>query len=311
MTTAIPAAHAIAARIEDAVRRRTPFSFVRLGDGEGCLLRHPVPLVAEDREYFKTHFGGACSYEMILAIRNNLLGAISTADLVGVRDDVLLAVDSAVLLDEGAPTFLEAFKSAVPLRKVEHGIDVYAAKRVFRLLKWFREECTCDDRLCSQWVCYDLATSGFWERLLRGGNAIGLIHCSPDLPEIIRSVCGVDVESILVPDKAVGQVQWASSGGICGDHFPHYFESVCDRLRRPLGGQVFLVGAGLVGKGYLKVIKDNGGIGLDLGALLDAWDGRATRPLVYRDKSAAWQTSATPPSEFAIGRDRHELPKSG
>ena len=82
------------------------------------------------------------------------------------------------------------------------------------------------------------------------------------------------VESILVPDKALPEAQRDNSARSA--HYPDEFERVCERLKRPLAGKTFLVGAGLVGKKYLQAIKDNGGIATDVGALLDAWDGYAT-----------------------------------
>lgn len=213
----------------------------------------------------------------------------------------------AASLDENDDDFLEKFRSQFPLRPAEReDIDCHAAKRVFRLFKWIGTGLPAAATVCSQWICYDLARLGFWERLMVGCGSIGLIHCSPTLPEAIRSELGVDVESFLVPDKAVQQAQWRHHRAAAARavHYPDAFVNVCDRLRRPSNGRVFLVGAGLVGKKYLQLIKENGGIALDVGALLDAWDGRATRHIVYRDQFETWISGPLPPQELRLDKRR-------
>ena len=39
----------------------------------------------------------------------------------------------------------------------------------------------------------------------------------------------------------------------------------------PYQGAIFLVGAGVLGKIYCDVIKEKGGIAIDIGAIFDAW----------------------------------------
>lgn len=46
----------------------------------------------------------------------------------------------------------------------------------------------------------------------------------------------------------------------------------------------YLVAAGLIGKGYCAEIQNQGGIALDIGALIDCWDGRYSRPKVIESK---------------------------
>jgi len=61
------------------------------------------------------------------------------------------------------------------------------------------------------------------------------------------------------------------------------------------------VGAGLIGKAYLPLIKAQGGVALDLGALLDAWEGRATRPQIYANKTAnQWEQGQPVPAAFQL-----------
>ena len=42
-------------------------------------------------------------------------------------------------------------------------------------------------------------------------------------------------------------------------------------------GKICLVGAGIVGKKYVALFKERGGIALDIGAVFDMWAGKLTR----------------------------------
>ena len=300
------AANEVGDLIEDAVTTKRAFCFVRLGDGEGNLLNFRHPAEDEDRRYFEHHFGIGSPLETVMKIRDNLIAAICAADLIGVRDDVWLAPYSVKSLGEDDVDFLARFRSEFPLRGADRGIDVNGAKRIFRLYRWSSLSFPTGTAACSAWVCYDLAILGFWERLIVESGSVGLIHCSPELPEKINRELGVEVEAILVPDQVSQRSQWERQSSPLPQlaHYPDVYLNVCNLLSRPLDGKIFLVGAGLVGKKYLKVIKDNGGVGVDVGALLDAWDGRATRKTVYQDKlGREYITEAVPPV-FQLDRAR-------
>lgn len=292
-----------ATRISSAVSDSRPFCFVRLGDGEGTLLRFdPSKTTDTDLDYFRSHFGESASVEIILAIRERLRRTLDAADLIGLRDDIWLATDNIMSLNENDSDFFHRFIAEFPLRLRErHKIDEYGARRIFRLFEWAREFYPASIEACSQWVGYDLAVGGFWKDFLRARESVGLIHCSPDLPAKLSRATGVCVESFIVPDKAIQRVKWAKVLPDQPPHYPDAFLRICDRLNRPASGKVFLVGAGLAGKEYLKIIKDNGGVALDLGALLDAWDGRATRPQVYAQKTGnRWSSGDPVPSKLQL-----------
>jgi hypothetical protein len=299
----IHSASDVAAQISAAVQERRPFSFVRLGDGEGNLLQFdPSTAQSVDIDYFKSHFGEQISLDAILAIKKGLERTISASDLIGIRDDIWLATNNVLEMNENSPDFYRRFRDEFPLRARERNlIDEYGARRVFRLFEWACESYPTEIDACSQWVCYDLATDGFWKRLFRNIDTIGLIHCSPTLPAELSRAVGVRVESFIVPDKAISRAQWTSRLPDQPPHYPDAFLRICEQLYRIAEGKVFLVGAGLAGKEYLKIIKDNGGIGLDLGALLDAWEGRATRPQIYAHKTAnRWTPGDVVPSELKL-----------
>jgi len=54
-------------------------------------------------------------------------------------------------------------------------------------------------------------------------------------------------------------------------------------LERVTLGRVYLVGAGILGKMYCDVIKQRGGVAIDIGAVIDGW---ARRGLPYAVRQA-------------------------
>lgn len=61
-------------------------------------------------------------------------------------------------------------------------------------------------------------------------------------------------------------------------HFTTVFERVKQQIASDIQpGDVVLVGAGILGKVYCSLAKDQGAVALDLGSLFDAWAGLTTR----------------------------------
>lgn|GEM_PF-2792988 len=59
-------------------------------------------------------------------------------------------------------------------------------------------------------------------------------------------------------------------------HYPQLFDQVCKKIRTH-GPDLYIVGGGIFGKIYCEMVKRVGGIALDFGSLLDLWAGRRTR----------------------------------
>jgi hypothetical protein len=70
---------------------------------------------------------------------------------------------------------------------------------------------------------------------------------------------------------------WVGDDGLPVVQFPNAFKIVHTELEgRDLSGIVFLVAAGFVGKQYLHLIKQQGGIALDIGAIANRWAANAS-----------------------------------
>ncbi|WP_131802936.1 hypothetical protein [Mesorhizobium sp. ORS 3428] len=274
-----------------AAKRHAGFSFVRLGDSEGALLLYdPKTATEEDYKYFRWMFGPDVNPDMLVQLARRLSEALSTADLVGNRDDVWYADSSARHLKLEDPDFTNRFRKSLKLREVERSLEDHAVRRLFGLHRWSLAHTRHGTPLCSSWVAYDLALQHFWERLIARHKSVTLIHCSPTLPDRLRQVLGVEVRHIRIPDMAVHRDRWPDDDGTEAI-YPDSFDRVHKVIDVPQHGRLVLIGAGIPGKAYAATIKRQGGIALDLGGLLDAWDGRGTRPLVYATKTPAQEPS--------------------
>jgi uncharacterized CHY-type Zn-finger protein len=61
-------------------------------------------------------------------------------------------------------------------------------------------------------------------------------------------------------------------------HFPIVYERICKILsEQSLKGKLFLIGAGVLGKYYCHLVKQQGGIALDVGSIFDYMLGHNTR----------------------------------
>jgi hypothetical protein len=310
LSPASPLSHAnfqkvgqVAAAIDMAVATRTPFCFMRLGDGEGALLSFSPDAKLEDYAYLATHLGPMASLTDIIFFQKLLKSAISNSDLLGVRDDVLNAdAATAASIDTRAPDFFSRFRGAFPLREAERSqLDAHGAKRIFQLWQWTsRNSDLVTDRICSPWVQIDLQLQGYWERLIASQKKIGLINSSARLAERLRTRFGIEIDFIEIPSNRIDPGQRGAPEEAESQHSAMW-ETIVRRIPSALNGQMFFVAAGLLGKSYCDIVKRSGGIALDIGALADAWDGRSTRTLVYLSKAPLSASQYGPPPEFQLG----------
>jgi len=266
--------------IFDAVSVGRPFSLVRIGDGEGAVLLHgKVSATAEDRTYFEGHFGAGFPQETLEVFSRRLREAVSNADIVGIRDDIWNAERTTQPVSLNDADFEEKFRSLLKLRPIEKDISGHALRRFYGIYRWLREEMPDGPQVCSAWISFHLGMDRFWEKLFRMKRRISVINCSPTLPGRLAKDLGLEVEHIRVPDLDRERSQWGDDHG--ERIFPESYERVISTLDKRQDGKLFLIGAGVPGKAYADFIKQRGGIALDVGGLMDAWDGRATRPAVF------------------------------
>jgi hypothetical protein len=276
---------------------RTAFSLVRLGDGEGLFLSITNQSPDTDFDYMAGHLGSA-AYDVtgLLRLKDRLINTIQSADLIGVRDDIVNVEFEPGELKLPAGEFLDRFRSRFWLRDVEKCLGYGGSRRIALLHRHLGNLDLCDDTLfCSSWVHYGLLKSGAIYGLLNDQKRIGLISCRSKLRSLLESIFKLSVKYVEIPD-----MYRDLKGSDVSDDYIARLEGVLELNLVDTPGMIYLVGGGLYGKLYCEHIKSQGGIALDVGSLLDAWLGIPSRPAVYPSLCGSNHSRNKVPSEMLL-----------
>ena len=257
---------------------RQPFSFIRLGDGEGVLLSLAEDSPERDIQYLRRHIGPVAEEgEVRLRLQQGALSSIQSADLVGVRDDIVGVTFDKRTFSAEEPEFLASFRANFNLRPPERQLGFDGARRIallHRELSGLNFDGAQD--FCSAWMHYRMHCAGLLFSLLEQHDRIGIISCRAEVPVLLSEILGLRVAYHPIPD-----MHRNLSTPMEDAEYLERLESILHTQLVEFPGMIFLVGGGLFGKAYCHLIKSQGGIALDVGSLLDAWVGIASRPTVY------------------------------
>ena len=253
---------ALLSALDQTCRRREPFSFVRLGDGEARFLISTRPelqaaLKAEEAGalgelVWSNWFGGSLCGQSPADIEDLTAAyeaSVEDADILGVTDVRRLSGDT------GHYGYLAAQEDWLRTRPAPSGRQ----------------------RLTSALNHHELEKlTPHLARLLSGLPFLGVVGPHRDLAGRLAQRFSIPLHvSYVVP--AEGRLPSAEATRRGGAHFPERYLEIIDSLAVPFPGAVFLVAAGLLGKVYCSRIKQLGGVALDIGSLADAWLGFDTR----------------------------------
>lgn len=271
----LSSAKALVRTIHDSIQDSQPLSMIRLGDGEGLMLARPSPDDVALWERVVFHFGPTMGHH-IDALAKMLISAIGSADIVGVRDDIVGVNFPPEQMKLNQELFLYHFRKEFKLREIDQRLPY---EHAFRLALLHHHLCTQTFKestaFVSAWSHFDLSSSGELIKLIIDQESIGLISSKTTLATDLKSLLDINVNFYQVPD-----IYWISQQA----HFPDVFNSVMDDLKVEFPGQLFLVGAGICGKLYCQRIRELGGVALDIGSVCDAWVNVPSRVAVYKDK---------------------------
>lgn len=239
---------AIVERANIAIRTGTGFSLIRLGDGEGPIMWWPDRQTPDQiPEVLETWFGRHdIAAPDLTAIADGLRQATRTADVLGLPTRYLLTL---------TPRYGMAL----------NGVDHYGLYSRSQLLT-------------DTGVHWYLQWSGALKRLLHGLDVLHVISCRDIGTRIAVAFNIKSVETYLV------RGEHRFPGPETRAHWPDGFREVMQKLDSVRPGEVFLVGAGVLGKIYCDRIKRGQGIALDIGSILDSW---ANVPSRQRYKSGS------------------------
>lgn len=118
---------------------------------------------------------------------------------------------------------------------------------------------------------FSLLDGGVLDRLISSCASVALITSRDILDGFRRKYGRPDARLIQIP----GEARWMGSGP--RRHVPDAYDEIVRDLRVREPGELFLVGAGLAAKRYCQLVRDQGGVALDIGSVFDLWGGAATR----------------------------------
>lgn len=226
--------------INNAINTKSPFSLIRVGDGETVLLNSLGNLERLTKQ-ITNQLGYMPNPDEIKEIRSNLIDSIHASDILG-----------------------------VPYGQYLISKNIYWRNG----LQIINENCSLQpyQDFCSMNIHRDFLREGYLDRLLLDREEIFYISAH-NLDALKQKYNIGNVNGFIIPPEV--KYFTNTTGKV---HYPQVYTEVINWISNiDCAGKIILVGAGIVGKGYLKAIKDKGGIAFDIGSVCDLLIGRATR----------------------------------
>jgi hypothetical protein len=265
---AVSAGHRRAQGLEDtfamclnAIRSRSPFCLLRLGDGEGAFLNSlscpPAQraLFLNHREHFTMRWYG----DRALAADPAFLKAAA---------EIEAGLDAADIIGVPQPAWLAHEIGTRSIRSIVNCLQLVALAAAPRF--------DAAHNFVSTTIAVDLDYHGLLAKLL-AESPVTLITSHADLGARLEAAGRAEVRQVIIIPPAHSDRAPGGEGQV-GSHFRDAFGRVNAAIDALSPGTVVLVGAGFLGKSYCLRIKRRGGIALDLGSLVDLWMGHLTRP---------------------------------
>lgn len=247
-------------KIEKAYKNQKGLSVIRSGDGEGSFLSRRFSACHQDLFYLcargslRLHFGHQdFSYDDLDFWSNELLSAFMSSDIItSARDEG--SVDRLLAKHHGFD-----FRSMVG-QIAGSIIPCSIAKKLGNLVYE------------SGYLHRDLIP--YYQELFKNKEVVLIGPNDEKFAEHFEAYFDCTVTDILtIPGQYVVEKE-----GLKQPLFPDLYQSTLSRLLElDVSGKMCLVGAGLAGKVFCSKIALKGGVGLDVGSMMDAWVGRKAR----------------------------------
>ena len=258
--------------IVDKIDSKEPFALVRFYDGEGAFYKAENWSEAFLQERLGYYFGsGAYSIDDALFIKKLIVSALDKADIIGIPN--LDIVDNML---DFTQRFSESNIEKLPTiaRRYNESIDCNSAWRILSSFELVTHALSTENiGYCTKDIHYDLVLSGYLYRLLDRVSQVSIIT-SQNVKPYLEQLFSLNVIEYKVPPRALDAELDSTT-----NHYPEHFHKLINELSdKDLKGELFLVGAGPLGKHYCEVVKKNGGVAIDIGAVFDSWINFRTRP---------------------------------
>lgn len=250
----------ITKKINDAYKQKRGLSVIRSGDGEGSFLSRRLTTCEKELFYLcargslRLHFGHQdYKYNDLDFWANEIFSAFVSSDIItSARDEG--SVDRLVTKDHGLD--FRSMVGQIAGSIVPYTIALKSGNLVYE----------------SGYLHRDLIP--YYHDLLRDKKVILIGPNDESFAERFGGYFGCSVTNVIsIPGQYV--VEKLNLGKPL---YPYFYQEILSRLfDLDLSGKICLVGAGLAGKVFCSKIAQNGGIGLDVGSMMDAWSGKKAR----------------------------------
>lgn len=231
--------------IIQSLASKTPFSIVRCGDGEAAILNGLRDRLPANKR-IRNHFGYELSEQDFQTFHQLLSQAFSRADIIGVPYGNYLTSRNRFWYD---------------------GVNILKETTYLQP----------NHKFCSMNIHLDFLTEGWFDKILGFAKQVLLITPHILFDFLIQKHTNLtSVNQITIPYE---HTYFSDRNQVLVEkHFPNRFQGVQSELtKNNLKGVLALVGAGPVGKIYCKLVKDQGGVAVDIGSVFDRWAGFKTR----------------------------------
>jgi tetratricopeptide (TPR) repeat protein len=256
--------------VRDHLANKTPFSLVRLGDGEANAFQGNSSFAAlldkDSAERENVWWGRSLEPAVRIALAADVQAAAMHADALGFPTREWLLRD--VRLDPGPP--LSAGKSG-------RGLLV-----VLEMLKNESAAGSLSGKiLTSAHLPQDLQRWNLYSELFDGVEEAVLVSCHPNLPDVVRARFGLRTAKhvVIPPGDTMREIRQRSLKE--SELPPHSTVHALQELAEWPANRLVLVGAGYAGKAIIGEAAKRGGVVLDVGSIFDHWMGAHTRS--YQD----------------------------
>ena len=262
-----PAGGGIAAELAvDALRRRRPFSLIRIGDGEGNILGAFEPDFRPARDHSTRDILG-----MMFATADFPLGELSL-----MRRDMIDGLINADVL--GVSDWFRVGRLEVLRRSTDGRADIRgymgSYESILQVSEQLRQSTRRPPLVVSNHVHRHMMES--YGAVVAAADEVILVG-PYDLASSFRGVFGGRrVQTRIIPNQA------SSTPGEGAKWYPETYQRLLSDLEAGPGVLV-LVAAGLLGKALCRHAQSQGGVAIDVGSVVDVWHGKAVRN--YHDRA--------------------------
>lgn len=259
----------VALHIIFQIKKKKPLSFIRLGDGEGHFLPYE-----KDLQQFQ---------EQDRISSQNIWWGIEKIDDTTwqkLEADYLSAIQNADILGIPGPwrccrTFLRIQNANTKLNNDARGLKAIIALLHNDQKEIYREVLPI---LTSCHIHSHFEDLGLWDMILNEIENCSVISCHPEIVRVLKEKYEITVQNYYgIPSQHKYSMLFNKKENVEAPHFPDRFYAICSDISVSYPGEVFLVAAGFFGKFYCNIIKQKGGIALDVGSTADYWLNYKTR----------------------------------